>query len=321
MQFLRANTAVDVLIGPFVDVTDGSTAETGLTLDVELSKLGQALANKNDATTPVHDTGGNITGHYNCELDVTDTNAEGTLVLLAFDSAALIVRHEYMVLAEAAWDSMFVAKDTGFMDVNVKAVSEDESAADNLESACDNYTVTRGLTGTALPAAAADAAGGVPLSTAGSLEMDTLADWINGGRLDLLLDAIPTTAMRGTDNAATAANLATVDGIVDAILVDTDTTIPGLINGLDDVTAAQVLTQVNTALDTAISELGVAAPTATPTVRTALMLMYMALRNRTDTFTSGTDALRIYNNAGTIIATKALTDSAGDYSEAEMISG
>jgi len=31
-----------------------------------------------------------------------------------------------------------------------------------------------------------------------------LTDWLDGGRLDLLLDAIPTTAMRGTDNAALA---------------------------------------------------------------------------------------------------------------------
>jgi len=38
--------------------------------------------------------------------------------------------------------------------------------------------------------------------------------------------AIPTTAMRGTDSAATAANLAIVDTVVDAILVDTGTTIP-----------------------------------------------------------------------------------------------
>ena len=34
-------------------------------------------------------------------------------------------------------------------------------------------------------------------------------DWVNGGRLDLLLDAIPTTAMRGTDNAALAATALT----------------------------------------------------------------------------------------------------------------
>jgi hypothetical protein len=41
---------------------------------------------------------------------------------------------------------------------------------------CDNaYSATRGLTGTALPAAAADAAGGVPISDAGGLSMDNLA--------------------------------------------------------------------------------------------------------------------------------------------------
>jgi hypothetical protein len=58
---------------------------------------------------------------------------------------------------------------------------------------------------TALPNAAADAAGGLPISDAGALDLDAklantnevtaarmgaLTDWINGGRLDLLLDAI-----------------------------------------------------------------------------------------------------------------------------------
>ena len=62
--------------------------------------------------------------------------------------------------------------------------------------------------------------------------LQTLTDWINGGRLDLLLDAIPTTAMRGTDSAATASALATVATNVDSILVDTGTTIPGLIDDL-----------------------------------------------------------------------------------------
>lgn len=56
-----------------------------------------------------------------------------------------------------------------------------------------------------------------------------LTDWIDAGRLDVLLDAIPTTAMRGTDNAATASALSTHDGkldtadtVVDAIKVVTD---------------------------------------------------------------------------------------------------
>ena len=47
---------------------------------------------------------------------------------------------------------------------------------------------------------------------------------------------------------ATAANLATVDSNVDAILVDTGTTIPAQITGLNDLSAADVNAEVDTAL-------------------------------------------------------------------------
>ena len=47
--------------------------------------------------------------------------------------------------------------------------------------------------------------------------MAVLTDWINGGRLDLLLDAIPTTAMRGTDGANTTTP-PTVGAVADAVL-------------------------------------------------------------------------------------------------------
>jgi len=176
MQELKANTAVDVLIGPFVDSTDGDTAETALTIsqaDVRLSKNGQNMAQKNDATAAAHDE----LGYYNCELDSTDVNTEGTLVLAVHETGALPVRHEYMVLSEAAWDSKYAAKDNGYMDVNIKTIGRadtQETEANNLESACSNYSATRGLTGTALPAAAADAAGGVPISDAGGLDLDDI---------------------------------------------------------------------------------------------------------------------------------------------------
>lgn len=58
-------------------------------------------------------------------------------------------------------------------------------------------------------------------------------DWVNGGRLDLLLDAIPTTAMRGTDSAALATALATVDTNVDAIKVASDKLVFTKVNELD----------------------------------------------------------------------------------------
>ena len=44
------------------------------------------------------------------------------------------------------------------------------------------------------------------------------------------------TDMRGTDSAATAANLATVDSNVDAILVDTGTTIPDQLDSMSGAT-------------------------------------------------------------------------------------
>jgi hypothetical protein len=158
-----------------------------------------------------------------------------------------------------------------------------------------------------------------------SARMATLTDWINGGRLDLLLDAIPTTAMRGTDSAATATSLSTVSttiGAAGAGLTEAGGTGDHLTampwNAAWD---AEVESEVNDAIDTAISELGVGAPTATPTIRTGMMLMYMALRNKSVTQTSGTDALEVYNDDGTIIAKKLLTDVGGDYTAAEMTSG
>jgi hypothetical protein len=89
---------------------------------------------------------------------------------------------------------------------------------------------------TALPNAAADAAGGLPISDAGGLDLDSklantnevtaarmgaLTDWINGGRLDLILDIIA--ADTTTDIPALIATLqAFVDTEVAAILVDTN---------------------------------------------------------------------------------------------------
>lgn len=64
---------------------------------------------------------------------------------------------------------------------------------------CDNaYSATRGLSGTALPDAAADGAGGLPISDGGGLDLDAIladtnavqTDLADGGRVDLLIDAI-----------------------------------------------------------------------------------------------------------------------------------
>lgn len=138
--------------------------------------------------------------------------------------------------------------------------------------------------------------------------------------------------------AAGATGFTAIDTVVDAIKAKTDNlpsdpadqslivaatdALAGLINGLEDLSAAEVLTQVNAALDTAIAELGVGAPSNTPTLRTGLMALYMALINQLKTTTSGSPAyLEIYNAAGTRIFRKVLSDDGSDYTEAKAVSG
>jgi len=128
---------------------------------------------------------------------------------------------------------------------------------------------------TALPNAAADAAGGLAISDAGGLDLDAIATNALAAKDDLanatdgltalkaVLDTINTAtgglagaAMRGTDGAnTTAPDNATIAAIADyldteiaAILTDTGTTIPGLIAALNNLSEAQVNAQADLAL-------------------------------------------------------------------------
>ena len=152
MQFLKANTQVKVVIGPFVDVADGFTPETGITLgsadEAELIKHDAGTVTSISAATWAAITSAD--GYYNLTLTTSHTDTEGMItVVVQDDSVCLPVKATFMVLAEAAYDSMFTAKDTGFMDVNVKAISEDTTAADNCEAAFD--TTGFGFTGCTMP--------------------------------------------------------------------------------------------------------------------------------------------------------------------------
>lgn len=85
-------------------------------------------------------------------------------------------------------------------DVNALQVSGSATAADNLETAALAYSATRGLAGTALPAAAAEASGGLPTLSAAQASNGTINAnvhrWLTGtpnalqtGRVDSYLGA------------------------------------------------------------------------------------------------------------------------------------
>lgn len=117
MRLLKQSTATTLLLGPFVDSTDGVTAETALTIsqaDVLLWKEGgTTLAQKNEATTCTHRSN----GLYTCPINTTDTNTLGLLSVNVAASGALPVRHDYTVVPANVYDSLVLGTD--IVDVSV----------------------------------------------------------------------------------------------------------------------------------------------------------------------------------------------------------
>lgn len=137
-----------------------------------------------------------------------------------------------------------------------------------------------------------------------------------GDAMDLITDAVDATSVAtgAIDADAIAADAITSAKIAAGAIAKGDQ-----LTGLNDLSSAQVNTEVVDALFTdTISELSQGAPAATPTIATALMLLYMMVRNKLDVTSS---VLEVHNDAGTVICKKALTDDGSTYSEAEMVTG
>jgi len=130
MNYLKQSTTTTIQLGPFLDDTDGKTAETGLTIsstDVYLSKAGAAFANPNDANAATHDRA----GWYRKQLNTTDTNTIGRFIVEVQESGALPVWREFMILPANVFDSLVSGSDN--LEVDAIAISGDTTAANNLE--------------------------------------------------------------------------------------------------------------------------------------------------------------------------------------------
>lgn len=104
---LKQSTATTLLLGQFLDETDGKTAETGLTIsqaDVLLWKEGgTTLAQKNESTSCTHRSH----GLYTCPVDTTDTNTLGVLSVSVIESGALPIRQDYKVITAEEWNAKY----------------------------------------------------------------------------------------------------------------------------------------------------------------------------------------------------------------------
>ncbi len=120
---LKYSTASQtVILGPFLDDSDGKTAETGLTIantDIKLKKHnGTSDTNKNSGgATHI------ANGYYYTTLDATDTNTIGRLVISVNASGALPVWHEFVVYPAEAYDYLFAAAGTDYMKVDIAQIN------------------------------------------------------------------------------------------------------------------------------------------------------------------------------------------------------
>lgn len=207
MQFLKAGTAEVIMLGPAVDAGDGVTLESTLATamdaasGIQISKNGGAFADRNGTpTTTVYDK-----GWYRVTLNATDTNTEGTLDVMYEDAATCLpMMARFQVVNANVYDSLMAAATTDYLQVDMLQIAGNATNATNVGTAGSNYSATRGLSGTALPAAAADAPGGLPISDAGGLDIDAL----NSNVSAILADT-------GTDGVAISAS--TINSIADQV--------------------------------------------------------------------------------------------------------
>jgi hypothetical protein len=114
-RLLKQSTAFTFRIGPFLDATDGVTAETGLSIgqaDIQLSKNGGAFAQTSASPTTTHDAD----GWYQCPLTATDTGTLGPLTVQIVMAGAAPVWEHFMVVPANVYDSLVGGSD--LLDVN-----------------------------------------------------------------------------------------------------------------------------------------------------------------------------------------------------------
>ena len=175
-MFIKQSTAYTFRFGPFVDDTDGKTAETGLTIEdshVRVSKAGGNFVDKNESSNSAHDEA----GFYVVVLDTTDTNTVGELQIAAHISGALPVFKTFQVVEEAIYDALFAGSanlitKVDAIDTVVDAILVDTGTTlDGKLNTIDDFLDTE-----------------VAAILADTYELQT--DWANGGRLDALIDSI-----------------------------------------------------------------------------------------------------------------------------------
>ena len=235
--WLKQSTAVDVALGPFLDETDGKTAETGLTItqpDIRLKKNGGAWAQKNAAQTLSHEEA----GWYEVALDTTDTNTLGILIVAVHESGALPVWREFIVVPANIYDSVVSGSD--LLQVDVQELEGDSQSSVDLKDFADaGYDPsTNKVQGVVLVDSVTDLADGS--INAAALAADTITAAKIAADVSTEINAAVLAVLGTPAGASLAADLAAIEAQTDDIadvptaVWGTDFSTPGLGDSAQD---------------------------------------------------------------------------------------
>lgn len=217
---LKQATAATVKVGPFVDDTDGASAETSLTLtkaDVRLSKNGGnfAAASADQGTSDAGAAHDEI-GYYDISLNATDTNTVGILTIAIHESGALPVRQDYMILPASQMREVIRRSTAQAGDDTEITLDASASATDGAYNGMIVFTVS----GTGLGQFR------VVTGYVGSTKVATIEPaWITNPSSDTVFEIIGTPPGAGVEDAVTSA-LATADVATGTDVSDVETSIP-----------------------------------------------------------------------------------------------
>lgn len=335
MPLKPVDTAIKVIVGPAIDDTDFKTREealaynqAGMEVDVILEKHDGTVVTT--AVTPT--TGGNYDwahtdqGYYELELPASggasfNNTEEGVLRVAVYCTGVLPFGSvSYDVVPTQVYNS--IVKGTDYLDISL--VQWLGVAPNALQSGrVDSYIGAL--------AAAVITAAGIAADAIGSSEFaQAAADKVWGTAARTLTDKAGFT-ISGTKTTLDALNDITAAAVKTAIeaagshlalikaVTDVESGVKAAVAALNNISAAQVNAEMVDVLgvDT-LSELGIAIPAKNPTIKAAIMLMYMALRDKLDV---DANYKEIHNDAGSVICKKALSDNGTIYSEAKAESG
>jgi hypothetical protein len=341
-----------------VSSVEHTTGLTGLTPTVTISKNGAAFGGAAGAVSEI----GN--GWYAQAGHATDRETLGELLIHATATGADPVDFKVDITAQDQFATNF-----GMLNVsaNIEQISDDATAAQNAEAffdgtgyagtnnviptvttvdTCTTNTDMRG-TNDALLATSYTAPDNTNIANIVADTNELQTDWHDGGRLDLILDA-----------RASQTSVDTVDGNVDAILLDTGT--DGVIVATNNdktgysltvtpPTAAAIRTEMDSNstklanLDVVLStratpadvnaqvldvltvdtfaQPGQEAPAATTTLMNMLRYLYKVFRNK-QTFNKDTGVYNLYADNGTTVDQKQTsTDDDTTFTRGELESG